>query len=392
MQMTKRLAGGALGLILCFILLYGFHLWTARPLDFQKRVYPLRGVLSQLYVECDGLLDVSSVLRFSVRELKIPSGQIAIINSGKLSRCVVTKDGRWFGGGKVSHDTRFRYASLTKPAFASVIFHLAATSPLELRDPLLKHLPLEASRLSDPRTKSIRIKHLLSHQSGLDEEKRGHGMFSHGKKAWCPDSWQDIAKKKLKYEPGLHTTYANANYCLLAVVVQRLTGKPWFQLLDEHFEISSYGIKVIPSEGYLPDEVNYDFMNSGLYTENYYLYNDLASGASTLGLSGSATGLAKWFSREVLTNTTVSEGLLKWDPSPSCDLSSVKCYMSGFAGYQSVVGKRYFVHTGKLYGASSLIVVSDQNDVLVWLGNGNLPGGGAEKLVKKVVAIMEHGK
>lgn len=392
MRMIMGLAGGVLGVLLCFVLLYGFHLWAARPLDFQKLVYPFRSVLSQLHIDCDGFFEMSSVLRFTVRELKIPSGQIAMIHDGKLSRCVVSKDGRWVGGRSVSHDTRFRYASLTKPALASAIYHLAVTSPLELRDPLLKHLSLGASRLSDPRIKSIRIEHLLSHQSGLDEEKRGHGMFSHGKKAWCPGSWQDIAKKNLKYEPGFHTTYANANYCLLAVVVQRLTGKSWFQLLDEHFEISSYGIKVIPSEGYLPDEVSYDFMNSGFYTEDYYLYNDLESGASTLGLSGSATGLAEWFSREVLTNTAVSEGLLKWDPSPSCDLSSVKCYMSGFAGYQSVVGKRYFVHTGKLYGASSLIVVSDQNDVLVWLGNGNLPGGGAEKLVKKVVAIMEHSE
>ncbi len=63
--------------------------------------------------------------------------------------------------------------------------------------------------------------------------------------------------------------------------------------------------------------------------------------------------------------------------------------MNGFAGYLSRGGDRYFIHTGKLYGASALIVVSNQRDVLVWVGNGNLPEKGAETLVKEVVAMME---
>jgi len=107
---------------------------------------------------------------------------------------------------KVTGDTVFEAASLSKPVFASIVMQLATEGAIDLTRPLVSYLPLPNP--TDERAKSITATHVLSHSSGWRNWRNS----------------RDVALTA-DFPPGSKFSYSGEGYFFLQRVVEKLTGK-----------------------------------------------------------------------------------------------------------------------------------------------------------------------
>lgn len=119
-------------------------------------------------------------------------------------------------------DTVAQIGSITKSQTAAALATLIAEGKVKLSDPLSKYVP-EAPEPGRSRT----IAQLASHSSGLldsctdDFDRQSESMLI-----------GDCLARPLAHSPG-EDNYSNMGYSLLALVIQRVTGKNWEEALRE---------------------------------------------------------------------------------------------------------------------------------------------------------------
>jgi CubicO group peptidase (beta-lactamase class C family) len=125
-------------------------------------------------------------------------------------------------------DTRFALASITKPFVTVAVAKLVEEGRLSWDDPLGKFFP--EFPLAQAR-EQVRIKHLLTHTSGL---KQG---FSKGPAGSMDDYVRGIALAQddsLLYEPGTRSEYNNATFNLLGKIIELVSGQPFYEYIRAH--------------------------------------------------------------------------------------------------------------------------------------------------------------
>ena len=115
--------------------------------------------------------------------------------------------------------------SVAKQFTAAAVGLLALRGQLSLDDDIRKHLP-EVPDFG----KTITIRHLLTHTSGLRDQ---WGLLS--LQGWGPgsqvhslDQILDLVsrQRRLNFDPGTEYLYSNTGYALAALIVRRVSGKP----------------------------------------------------------------------------------------------------------------------------------------------------------------------
>ena len=115
---------------------------------------------------------------------------------------------------RVTGDTVFEAASLSKPVFASIVMQLVSEGILDLTKPLAQYL--ELPNPGDARSRLITATHVLSHSGG-----------------WR--NWRNNRETALTadFEPGSRFSYSGEGYYFLQRVVEKLTGKGLQRLARE---------------------------------------------------------------------------------------------------------------------------------------------------------------
>lgn len=132
----------------------------------------------------------------------------------------------------ITPSTIFHVASVSKQFTAMAISMLEAEGKLSINDDIRKHLP-EVPDFG----KTITIRHLLHHTSGLRDQwdllvMAGWG----GSDLVTQNHIMDMVKrqKELNFSPGERYMYCNTGYTLLAEIVSRVSGKPFTQWTQEN--------------------------------------------------------------------------------------------------------------------------------------------------------------
>ncbi|HEX8998904.1 MAG TPA: serine hydrolase domain-containing protein, partial [Blastocatellia bacterium] len=150
------------------------------------------------------------------------SGSILVSRQGKV---LLHKSYGWADkqqGIPNTNDTAFDIASLTKQFTAAAILKLEAQGKLKTSDPISRHLP------NVPADKAgIAIHHLLTHTSGFDPD------FTEGKNITREQFIAGMMKMPLVAETGKEYIYANSGYCLLAAIVEIVSGQPYNKFVVE---------------------------------------------------------------------------------------------------------------------------------------------------------------
>lgn len=129
-----------------------------------------------------------------------------------------------------TNDTAFRVASLTKQFTATLILQLAEQGKLRLDDKIGQYVPELRAEIGT----RVTLHQLLNHTSGIVDYANFPGFWARrlGEKVPKAD-FLAIMNNPLDFEPGSKGHYSSSNYTLLGWVIEKQTGKPYGQALDD---------------------------------------------------------------------------------------------------------------------------------------------------------------
>ena len=224
---------------------------------------------------------------------KIPGMSIAIVKDGQVDYV------QGFGvknpnGERVTPDTPFLLASVSKSFTAVAIMQLAEDGKLNLDDLVIKHLPW--FDVAGDGENQITISHLLYHTSGFTELGGVEAILIPDEENALELGVRNLASVELASNPGEQFEYSNLNYNILGLIVQEVSGQTYEEYIEQHI--------------FTPLEMNHSFTSMTEARENgatsgYYPFfgipivydNYMVSSRSTLtagGLWSSASDMSQY--------------------------------------------------------------------------------------------------
>lgn len=129
-------------------------------------------------------------------------------------------------------DTKFRLGSITKQFTAMLIMQLVEKGLVKLDGHISDYLPYYPKKTGD----IITVHQLLSHTSGIFNLTNDREFFR--KDRFLTLNAEELTKKfsdkELDFEPGTKWNYSNSGYIVLGAIIEKVTGKPYEQVLQEN--------------------------------------------------------------------------------------------------------------------------------------------------------------
>jgi CubicO group peptidase (beta-lactamase class C family) len=183
------------------------------------------------------------ILRDTVRKQGIAGVSVAVRSPEGETWTGVAGHAEFTPNRKIEPDTVFAIASVTKTFVAALILQLAEEGRLSLDEPFGTYAP------GAPRGKTVTIRQLLSHTSGI------YDYFENPRYLKISGSWAErppstgLADREHRWtygeimslvqsaycRPGNCYHYSNTNYVILGEVAKAAGGAPLHQLLRERF-------------------------------------------------------------------------------------------------------------------------------------------------------------
>ncbi|MEV6984527.1 serine hydrolase [Sphaerisporangium sp. NPDC051017] len=163
-----------------------------------------------------------------IAEYEVPGANLAFLHGGEVHEFaagVLNVD----TGVEVTTDSLFQIGSVSKVWTATQIMLMVEAGRLTLDTPVIEVLP--EFKVADPEvTKTVTIRHLLSHTSGID----GDLFLDTGRGDDCVEKYVQACADLAQNHPlGATQSYCNSGFIIAGRVVERLTGKVWDAALRE---------------------------------------------------------------------------------------------------------------------------------------------------------------
>lgn len=322
--------------------------------DIVKKLLTLFCIYPALIFAQDSHVSKLDLFLASAEKFNNFNGNVLIAKGGKLIyeksigfSNLTTKE-------KLTSNSMFELASLTKPFVATAIFQLKEKGKLSLSDTLRKFIP-------ELPYQNVTIYQMLSHTSGLpDVYEAMDKKWDRKKFAYNQDVIDFLASEKIPpdFAPGSKCEYSNVAYELLAVIVEKASGQSFATYVQENIckplglkntrvyntrrtkgeKIPGYAYGYVndSARGYiLPDSlIKYAWV---VYPDGIYGSGNISSTAGDLYLFDRALKENKFFTSIIQDEMQQSRTL--WDTTYKIyfSLSSQKVGMNEFGRY---------IHTG----------------------------------------------
>jgi len=127
-------------------------------------------------------------------------------------------------------NTIFQIGSITKQFTSAIILQLKEKQKLSLQDKLSQYIP------DYPNGDQITIEQLLTHTAGIyNYTNNPDFMKNESTKPIARDSLLALFRNKpLDFKPGEKFNYSNSGYILLGYIIEKVTGKSYFQVVRDN--------------------------------------------------------------------------------------------------------------------------------------------------------------
>jgi CubicO group peptidase (beta-lactamase class C family) len=164
-----------------------------------------------------------------MRDSGIPGASYAVVERGSI--IALEARGSSHGGQAVTPSTPFQLGSISKSFTALAVMQLQEAGKLDLTAPLSRYLlEFDGSKPGE-----ITLHQLLTHTSGFSEAQ---GNRSQTDLAVDRDALTrritNLASTPPAYAPGVRWEYSNANYEILGLVVERVSGQSYREYVEQH--------------------------------------------------------------------------------------------------------------------------------------------------------------
>ncbi|HKP16506.1 MAG TPA: serine hydrolase domain-containing protein, partial [Gemmatimonadaceae bacterium] len=292
-------------------------------------------------------------------------------------------------GVKNTLDTKFNLGSMNKMFTAVSVMQLVEAGKLSLDDTLGKFLP--AGAMKPEVLAKVRVKHLLSHTSGLGSyfteawDRQSRALWR------SVDDWMPLLKDDtLQFEPGTRWAYSNTGMLVLGKVIEAASGQDYFAYVREHVAKPA---GMTSTDAYELDRVNknlavgYDHegedANGPIYRNN--IFQHVIRGGPAGGGYSTVGDLTR-FAEALKSGKLVSAAGLRMLTTPKPELNSPEY---GF-GFVIDNGGKIVGHSGGFNGINSqLDIYVGEDYTLAVMSNY---GDGAQPVADKVRSLLLAGQ
>jgi CubicO group peptidase (beta-lactamase class C family) len=189
-----------------------------------------------------------------------------------------------FSGRRFTPETPVDSASLAKPVTAAAVLKLVQAGKLDLDSPVRKYLP------EYPYEQGT-VRQLLSHSAGLPVEQMVGPLAGKTNAMFLAE--MSTRKLPTLFAPGSQFVYCNLCYTTLALLIERVSGKPYLQFVRETAALlASVTIRPARLSQWNGRAIGYRRGDGGKLERADSFENELFYGAANFSIS--ATQLARW--------------------------------------------------------------------------------------------------
>jgi CubicO group peptidase (beta-lactamase class C family) len=257
----------------------------------------------------------------------------------------------------------FHIASVTKTFTAMAILKLAEQGKLKLDDDIIWFFPTLPYN-------GITVKSLLNHRSGLPNYLYFMEKLGWDKKSYCTN--QDVLNYIIEHQPPVASqpntgfSYCNTNYVLLALIIEKASGKTYPEYLKQTFLTplkmnDTYVFSLADSQRAMP---SYNWRSR----REDFTYLDIAYGDKNI--YSTPKDLFKWdqalYNNQLFSAKTLEEAFAPY----SNEKPGIKNYGYGWRMNIYPNGKKIIFHGGWWHGNNSMLMrlVQDSATIII-LGN-----------------------
>ena len=184
-------------------------------------------------IEPQRLKAIDAYVQKSMADRKIPGVAVGVYSRGQILLAKGYGLANVELNAPVTPETVFQTGSFGKQFVSAAIMMLVEEGKLSLDDSVTKYFPDAPASW-----KPILLKNMLSHTSGLAEYESDDRTGPAGPFYTRMDFTEDelVAKVEampIDFAPGEKWSYRNTNYFLLGVLIHRVTGKTYYDFLNE---------------------------------------------------------------------------------------------------------------------------------------------------------------
>ncbi len=159
----------------------------------------------------------------------VPSASVAIVKDGQIAYLHAYGNARLAPETPAAPPMRYSIGSVSKQFTAASILLLQEQGKLSLDDKVGKFLP-DLTRAND-----VTIREILSHTSGYQDFWPQDYVMPEMLQPTTARKILDVwARKPLDFEPGTKWQYSNTNYVIAGLIVEKASGEPLLQFLQQH--------------------------------------------------------------------------------------------------------------------------------------------------------------
>lgn len=311
---------------------------------------------------------IDEYIQTTMTKNQIPGLSVAVVQEGEP---VLVKG---YGLANLEHSvpatehTVYEIASVGKTFTATVTMMLVEEEVISIDKPItdyLNHPPLA--------WQSVTIKHILSHQSGIPSYTD------------VPNYWEitrlDLSKPEilalvtdlpLKFSPGEFSAYDNTGYYLLGLMLEKVTGQSYGDLLQERiFTPLAMNATVMnhPRDIVLHRAAGYRLPNTQLINKPYYSPSVTYSAG---GQISSVEDMVKWeqalYNATLLKSSTLDMMWTSHPPNQGDDWQKLKCVAGLGWWVLNYEDRRVVGHNGSILGFASNITrfIDDKITVIIF--------------------------
>src|SRR5205823_872917 len=302
-----------------------------------------------------------------IQQGRVPGFAIGVVRNGKLIYAKGFGVARLGGNTPISSTSLFHMASVTKTFVATAVMQLGEKGKIDLDAPLIRYLPY--FKLNDERYRTITIRQMLSHTSGIPDTVTYNWDKPEYDAGALERFVRSIADQKLVFAPGEKFAYSNTAYEMLGDVIAKVSGES-FEDYVQHNILAPLGMK---DSTLLVREANPRLLTSphvmekgAVVVSKIFPYNRAHSPSSTL--YSSVEDMSRWAMANLNHGELDGQRILKRETAesmwrPVVDALGMKEGISWFSTVKQ--DHRFVLHSGGDVGFESLVILAPDDAVAV---------------------------
>ncbi len=238
----------------------------------------------------------------------------------------------------ITTKTLFNLGSISKTFVSNAILILQDQGKLSVEDSLYKYFPNFKNKVI---AQKVKIKHLLTHTSGLPDNRQVSNDSVFYLTAKDAENWYPVTQAdSLIFEPGSHYEYSNPAFNGLALIIEKVSKMKWQKFIAENiFKPSGMTTSTITDGSHPEKGVSHGYvLNHGKWIEDDYGEEPTFCAAGNGGVWSSVEELAK-YEQALRTSKFIKEETLN-DSRTIKNFSNWKDFNLPFIGWSWFITKQ----------------------------------------------------